>query len=154
MPKETERTSSGTYHRNQMQRELIIKELKERGCRITKQRQILLDIILENEYTCCKEIYYKAVQEDGKIGTATVYRMLKTLEDIGAISRNNMYRLNCKEERSGENSCVVELDDDTAIHLSPAQWKQVVRCGLSVCGYVKNQGIREVILEPLEEAEG
>ena len=60
-----------------------IKELRERGYRITRQRQVLIDIILENEYSCCKEIYYKAVQKDENIGSATVYRMLKTLEEIG-----------------------------------------------------------------------
>ena len=75
-----------------MQRERIIKELRERGYRITRQRQVLIDIILENEYSCCKEIYYKAVQKDENIGSATVYRMLKTLEEIGAIARNKLRR--------------------------------------------------------------
>ena len=34
-----------------------------------------------------KEIYYKALQKDSSIGPATVYRMVNTLESIGAISR-------------------------------------------------------------------
>ncbi len=76
-----------------MQKETIIKKLKEHGCRITKQRQILLDIILEDDCSCCKEIYYKALQQDGTIGTATVYRMINTLEEVGVISRRNMYRI-------------------------------------------------------------
>ena len=42
-----------------MQKEAIIQKLKERGCRITKQRLMLLDIIMEEDYSCCKEIYYK-----------------------------------------------------------------------------------------------
>ena len=42
-----------------MQREEILERLREQGCRITKQRQLLLDIILQEEYSCCKEIYYK-----------------------------------------------------------------------------------------------
>lgn len=70
-----------------MQKELILQKLKERGCRITKQRQVLLDVILQEEYTCCKEIYYKAVEKDAGIGPATVYRMVNLLEEIGAISR-------------------------------------------------------------------
>ena len=32
---------------------------------------------------------------DPKIGVATVYRMVNTLESIGAISRKNMYRVAC-----------------------------------------------------------
>ena len=43
-----------------MQREEILKKLREQGCRITKQRQLLLDIILQEECTCCKEIYFLA----------------------------------------------------------------------------------------------
>ena len=43
-----------------MQREEILERLREQGCRITKQRQLLLDIILQEECTCCKEIYFLA----------------------------------------------------------------------------------------------
>ena len=81
------------YERTQMQREIVIQRLKEQGCRITKQRMVLLDIILNENCSSCKEIYYKASRIDPKIGTATVYRMINTLEEIGAISRRNMYKL-------------------------------------------------------------
>jgi len=76
-----------------MQKEAIIQKLKERGCRITKQRLMLLDIIMEEDYSCCKEIYYRASQLDPQIGIATIYRMVNTLEEIGAISRKNMYKI-------------------------------------------------------------
>ena len=39
-------------------KEQIIEKLKENGCRITKQRKMLIDIILENECSSCKEIFY------------------------------------------------------------------------------------------------
>ena len=74
-------------------KEIIIQRLKAEGCRITKQRLILLDIILEDDCASCKEIYYRAPQKDPAIGTATVYRMINTLEEIGAISRKNMYKV-------------------------------------------------------------
>ena len=38
-------------HRTEMQKELVIQKLREKGCRITKQRQILLDVILQEEST-------------------------------------------------------------------------------------------------------
>ena len=79
------------YEKTQMQRE--IQRLKEQGCRITKQRMVLLDIILNENCSSCKEIYYKASRIDSKIGTATVYRMINTLEEIGAINRRNMYKI-------------------------------------------------------------
>lgn len=70
-----------------MPKEVIIEKLRQNGCRITKQRLMLLDVILQDECSCCKEIFYKASRLDDKIGTATVYRMVNTLEEIGAISR-------------------------------------------------------------------
>ena len=87
---------------NSAQKEIIVQKLRERGCRITKQRLILLDIILEDEYSSCKEIYYRASKIDNKIGTATVYRMINTLEEIGAINRKNMYKIvyNNENERA------------------------------------------------------
>ena len=108
----------GDYKRTQMQKDLIIQKLKEQGLRITKQRLILLDIILEEDCSCCKEIYYKASQKDDKIGSATVYRMINTLEEIGAISRKNMYRVDCSPECRKENACTIELEDNTVIELN------------------------------------
>ena len=35
--------------RTEMQKEIVISRLRERGCRITRQRMILLDIILGEE---------------------------------------------------------------------------------------------------------
>ena len=110
----TEEKKTGCYRHTEMQRDLIIEKLKEKGLRITRQRKILLDIILEGECSCCKEIYYRASALDPKIGVATVYRMVNTLESIGAISRKNMYRVAC----STKGVCTVELDDDTICHLS------------------------------------
>ena len=74
-------------------KEQIVEKLKENGCRITKQRRMLIDIILENDCSSCKEIFYKASRADEKIGVATVYRMINALEEIGAISRRNMYKI-------------------------------------------------------------
>ena len=76
-----------------MRKEMIIQRLKERGCRITKQRLLLLDIILEEDCCCCKEIYYEAVKRDSSIGMATVYRMMTTLEEIGVIERRCVFRV-------------------------------------------------------------
>jgi Fur family ferric uptake transcriptional regulator len=69
------------------QKEQIMQQLRDNGCRITNQRKIILDIILEGECTSCKEIYYKALKSDSTIGIATVYRMVNTLEELGTITR-------------------------------------------------------------------
>lgn len=71
----------------------IIDELKKSGCRITNQRKLLIDIILKDECCSCKEIYYQAIKSDPTIGMATIYRMVKTLEETGLIHRKNLYRI-------------------------------------------------------------
>lgn len=137
-----------SYQRTQMQKEHIIKKLKEGGCRITKQRLMLLDIILEQDCSCCKEIYYKASKLDKKIGAATVYRMVNTLEEIGAISRKNMYKIACTPDGE-ELVCTIEFDDDTVLALSAGKWNQIVQTGLTACGYMKGQKVRSVTAKTL-----
>lgn len=74
------------------EKEIILKKLKENGRRITKQRELLLDVILENRCSSCKEIYILASKADHTLGAATVYRMVKQLEQIGVISRQIEYK--------------------------------------------------------------
>ena len=122
---EKEEKRTGCYRHTQMQKDLIIEKLKERGLRITRQRRILLDIILEGECSCCKEIYYRASALDPKIGVATVYRMINTLESIG--------------------------DDDTICHLSGQKLNEVILAGLRACGEINEQNIRTLAVLPVHE---
>ncbi|MCI9051287.1 MAG: Fur family transcriptional regulator [Lachnospiraceae bacterium] len=132
------------YYRTKMQKDIIIQKLKEKGCRITKQRLMLLDIILQEDCSCCKEIYFKASQIDSGIGTATIYRMVNTLEEIGAISRKNMYKIVCEMTCEAKEICIVEFDDGTVLELSTKRWHQIVEAGLTAYGYIKNRNIRSV----------
>lgn len=133
------------YQRTQMQREIILQKLKEQGCRITKQRLMLLDIILEEECSCCKEIFYKASKQDKQIGTATVYRMINTLEEIGAISRKNMYKIACGNDCQVENACVIEFDDNSVEELSAQNWHRIIESGLEACGFLKGRNVKSVV---------
>ena len=72
-------------------KESIYREFRHRGMRLTKQRRLLVDIILKNECYCSKEIYYEAAKKDRTIGLATVYRMVKVLEEMGVITRKITY---------------------------------------------------------------
>ena len=126
---------TANYHRTQMQKEIVIQRLREQGCRITKQR------------SCCKEIYYRAAEVDPGIGAATVYRMVNLLEEIGAISRKNMYRIACGAVCDREKACTIELDDDTIKELSAKSWNAVVLAGLKACGYIDKQRIKSVVVQ-------
>ena len=71
------------FQRTRMQKESVLKTLKDKGCRITNQRKVLLDVILDEECTSCKEIYYKAVKlilTSGQLQCIEWSIFLKTLE--------------------------------------------------------------------------
>ncbi len=89
------------------QKEQIIKELQKRGTRITEQRKVLLDVILEGGWSSCKEIYYEASKRDPSIGLATVYRMMATLEEMGVISRSYHYSFPPSDKE--EETCQQQL---------------------------------------------
>lgn len=136
-----------SFHRSEMQKEIVIQKLREQGCRITRQRQMLLDVILQEECASCKEIYYKAAAIDPGIGTATIYRMVNLLEEIGAISRKNMYRISCGMNCEKENACRIELDDQTVYQLSAQNWYKVISEGLRACGYMERQKVTSVLVD-------
>ena len=73
------------------QKEMIISELQKNGKRITDQRRILLDVILEGKWSSCKEIYYMASKRFSSIGLATVYRMVAVLEEMGFLRKGYRY---------------------------------------------------------------
>ena len=76
-----------------MSNEYVISLLKEKGFKITKQRKLILDIILSCDGASCKEIYHKVSSRDNSVGTATVYRMIRLLEDIGVLKHVDMIML-------------------------------------------------------------
>ena len=145
-----DRQMTANYHRTKLRKEIVLQRLRENGCRMTKQRKLLLDIILQEECTSCKEIYYKAAAIDASIGAATVYRMINLLEEIGAISRKNMYRIACDMRCNKENACVIALDDQTVCRLSSGEWYDVISEGLRHLGYVSVQNVESVVVESCE----
>lgn len=137
-------TQNLTYENTKMQKEKILECLKERGFRITRQRVAILDIVLESECTSCKEICFKVAKRQENIGIATVYRMINTLEEIGAISRSNLYQI--QFEKKVEKYKLI-LDDDTCWQLSGEHFKEIVNAGLVSLGIMKDRQIKKIELE-------
>lgn len=129
-------------------REFVINKLKEQGFRITRQRRMLLDVILANECSNCKEIYYEASRRDKGTGSATVYRMVNLLEEIGAIDRKNLYKISFPENCTMEEACIVEMSDNTTCRLSARKWNEVLQTGLEACGYLEGREVTGVIIHP------
>ena len=116
------------FQRTRMQKESVLKTLKDKGCRITNQRKVLLDVILDEECTSCKEIYYKAVEIDPNIGAA-------------------IYKISCNLDCVKDNACTIELDDNMVYHLSRTEWNSVIMKGLKACGYLDNQKVNRIVIE-------
>ncbi len=76
-----------------MQIEDLEKKLKENGCRMTRQRKVIIEAILENDSSSCKDIYMQVMKKDKTIGMATVYRMIKQMEDLGLVRRIDVIEL-------------------------------------------------------------
>jgi len=78
-----------------MTNEQVIERLRNDGCRITKQRKLIIDVIMNNNFNSCKDIYYQVTEKDKTVGMATVYRMIRQLEDMGIVSRIDTIEINC-----------------------------------------------------------
>ena len=63
------------------------KILKEKGYKFTNQRQVVYDVVIENEgkHLNSQEIYELVREKYPEIGVATVYRTLALLEEVGMI---------------------------------------------------------------------
>lgn len=62
------------------------KSLKERGVRLTRQRQILLDLIDQSgEHLDAEQLFKLAKEKDPKLNRVTVYRTLKLLKAGGLV---------------------------------------------------------------------
>ena len=59
------------------QKKDIVNEFQRLGKRITKQRMVILDVILE--------------QKDSTVGLSTVYRTIRMLEEMGVLKRVYQY---------------------------------------------------------------
>ncbi len=78
----------------ELSRERIIEQLREQGLRITSQRKVILDVILKNNCSCCKEIFYEATKirschrqsdclpDDEYLGRARSHRPGKAVRDL------------------------------------------------------------------------
>ena len=105
---------------------------------------LILDIILNEKCSCCKEIYYKAIEHNPGIGVSTVYRMVNSLEEIGAISRSDIYKIKYEGEKTKGSVCVRELDDGTFCIFSEKTFETMIAASLKAAGYIKEQKIKKI----------
>ena len=69
----------------------VKKMCKEKGLRMTEQRNIIADVITEmstNGHPDVNEIFLNANDKDKNISIATVYRTVKLFEEYGAVEKH------------------------------------------------------------------
>lgn len=143
---DTESMETWQYMPVEMQKHVVVDRLRKNGCRVTRQREILIDIILQGECTSCKEIYILAAKEDPGIGLATVYRMVRALEEIGALQRKNAYRIFDQDYMEVE-TCLIQLENGEGLELKVHDLKQIVEKGMRVCGRPIDQKVKKVLVK-------
>lgn len=130
-----------------MSKEDIIDMLRSNGLRITEQRKTIIDIIVNEEYSCCKEVYFLAHKKDSSIGVATVYRMINVLEDMGAISRKNIQKNACNGRCCDmKGGCTIVTDQSKQIILSEADLQEALKYIMEKNGYADVEEIKAVLV--------
>lgn len=69
----------------------IKENLHENGYKLTTQRKAILQVIVDNfnEHLSCDEIYNFVVDDNPKVGIATVYRTLQLFEKLDIVFKLN-----------------------------------------------------------------
>lgn len=130
------------YQRVCQEKEEILHLLRKRGFRVTKQRELILDIVFEHECSSCKEIYYQAILRDPGIGMATVYRMVNTLTDIGVLKVAAL-KPQVDALETGEG-CRILLKNQNEIVLDHGEWMEILQNVLYRKGYDVSEEIVEI----------
>lgn len=137
-------------------KEIILDQLRKKGFRITSQRKLLIEIILEDECSSCKEIYYKTLKSDATVGIATIYRMVKTLEDLGVINRKNLYTIDYKDLDTKFEQQIIYVDEKTeqTVEVKKGLWFKSLQKVLAEQGFTDLDNISILIKNNSKEEEG
>ncbi len=125
-------------------KEKVLEEFRRQGLRITKQRKLILDILLNHRFECKKAICCHVHQVDPTVGNATVYRMLQVLEQMGILCPEQSYEVHM-QGKEPEKVCVIILKNHQKVILSQEEWESAFRDSLEKLGY-RSQEIEKVII--------
>lgn len=128
------------------------KKLAEKGYKLTKNRRILLQGLLEiADWATAQEIFQYVFKRNSKVNFSTIYRNLDALTNMGLLCRvnhgdaTNYYLLNQEESHHHHLICkscnkVVTLDFCPLSSLSTEdlQYFSNIECKFEVYGYCQN----------------
>ena len=142
--------NQSSYQSGNLQKDVVMERLRQQGFRVTRQRMLLIDIILAENCSCCKEVYVLASKKDPGIGMATVYRTVDALEQVGALQRRTPYQL-CNQGKKAYKSCLVELEDHSTVNLEYLSMIKLLEQGMRNCGLSGGKKIESITLIQADE---
>jgi len=127
-----------------MTKQEAINILHKSNCKLTPQRDILLDILLANEgYLMATDVYNRIKDYFPSISPDTVYRNLKLLYSIGILSKSNIGRNTMYEARKNAHTHIMRC-------LICGKQKELDICPLDYClSGIKNFEVTEHHIEIL-----
>ncbi|MBO8168259.1 MAG: transcriptional repressor [Thermoanaerobacteraceae bacterium] len=63
----------------------ILQVMKDKGCKITPQRRLLIEILHAGRHKTAEEIYNEVKEKQPNVAFGTVYRNLSILKELGLI---------------------------------------------------------------------
>lgn len=132
-----------------MHKQEAIKKLKEHNYKLTPQRELILDIMLNQQgYLSVREIYEKVKEVFPQVSIDTVYRNLSLLKDINILNEttigNNIMYVMRKEIHSHTMRClkcgkIFELDIcPLELWINQIKDFEIVDHKIEIVGYCKN----------------
>lgn len=74
----------------EMERDLLRETLHRRGMRMTPQRQLVLDALLELEHATPEQVYHRVRTRTPTVNITTIYRTLELLEGLGLVHHTHL----------------------------------------------------------------
>lgn len=100
-----------------LQKHDYVAKLREAGVRITRQRQVILQILSDtDDHPDALEIFQRASAVDPSISLSTVYRTMKLLEEKGAIQRHEFEGGRARfEQATGHHDHLIDIETGDVI---------------------------------------
>ncbi|ADD01639.1 ferric uptake regulator, Fur family [Thermoanaerobacter italicus Ab9] len=132
-----------------MRKQEAVKKLKEHNYKLTPQRELILDIMLNQQgYLSVREIYEKVKEVFPQVSIDTVYRNLSLLKDINILNEttigNNIMYVMRKEIHNHTMKClncgqIFELDIcPLELWINQIKDFEIVDHKIEIVGYCKN----------------
>jgi Fur family ferric uptake transcriptional regulator len=134
----TENLGPHRRHNTSPQRVNLRKELALRGCRTTREREIIVDVVREaSDHPDVEEIHRRAQLVYPDLSIATVYRTVKLLTSLGTFVRHRFGNGRSRYElaASSHHDHLIDIDTGQIVEFSDPRLAHVQKSLAHELGY-------------------